>query len=128
MNEKNTPAIAGQETDPLTLILGEIRGIAVRLEHVETRLEYLDRDVLKAIDAESIAVTDAEPEPEPRRVPSLAFTVDGRVLLSVAYVAGAHVEARETWTGLVLSESEASDVLDALGDGADCRSFTPAGC
>jgi hypothetical protein len=121
MNEKNTPGVPGQEIDPsinpLTEILTLLRGIGTRLDILEQRFEYLDRDVLKAIDAESIAVTDAEPEPP--RVPSLAFTANGRVILSVTYLGAIDLGERETWTGVVLSEAEACDALDALCDGAD---------
>src|SRR5688500_13206252 len=99
MSTVHTPGVPGKDTDPTTAspsdsfaeILLLLRGIGTRLDVLEQRFEYLDRDVLKAIDAESVAVTDAEPEPP--RVPSLAFTIDGRVLLSVAYIQGAHVEA-----------------------------------
>jgi hypothetical protein len=121
MNEKNTPAVAGQEIDPsrntLAEILALLREIGTRLDILEQRFEYLDRDVLKAIDAESIAVSDAEPDPP--YVPTLAFTNNGRVLLSLHYVTGADLTGREQWTGIVLTEAEACDAFDAISDGAD---------
>lgn len=83
----------------------------------EQRFEYLDRDVLKAIDPESSAVTDAEPEPP--HVPTLALASDGRVLLSVHYVEGADISERQTWTGIILTEAEACDALDMMSDAAD---------
>jgi hypothetical protein len=120
MNEKNTPGASGQDTDPsdpLTLILAGIRGLSARLEVLEERLEHLDRDVLKAIDAESEAATDTEREPP--RIPTLALTNDGRTLLSLHYVEGADLSDRKTWTGIFLTEAEAFDAFDAMSDAAD---------
>lgn len=121
MSENRTPGVPGQDTDPtsnpLTEILTLLRGIGTRLDILEQRFEYLDRDVLKAIDAESEAVADAEPEPP--RVPSIALSIDGRVLLSLTYLNGIPLGGRETWTGLVLTEAEACDIRDRVEDGAD---------
>ena len=124
MSENTTPGASGQAIDPtaapihaLADILKLLRDLSTRMTVLEERFEYLDRDVLKAIDAESIAVTDADPESH--RAPSLAFTSDGRVLLSVTYLAGIDLTAREQWTGVVLTEAEASDVRDAVAEGCD---------
>jgi hypothetical protein len=88
--------------DPLTIILGEIRKLATRLESLEERIERLD-------------------EPDTRRPPlaSLALRSDGKVLLSVAHVEGADLVGRERWEGVVLSDTEASRVLKAMSDAAD---------
>jgi hypothetical protein len=95
MSTVQNPADAGKETDPtinpLTEILSLLRGIGTRFDIPEQRFEYLDRDVLKAIDAESIAVTDAEPDPP--RIPTLALMSDGRMLLSLHYVTGVELPA-----------------------------------
>ena len=122
MNEQNTRPHEGQDptstpTNPLTEIVTLLRGIGTRLDILEQRFEYLDRDVLKAIDAESSAVIDAEPEPP--HVPTLALASDGRVLLSVHYVEGADISERQTWTGIILTEAEACDALDRMSDAAD---------
>jgi hypothetical protein len=73
--------------------------------------------VLKAIDAESEAVTDADLDPP--HIPTLALTSDGRVLLAVHYVDKVDLSDRETWTGIILTEAEACDALDAMSDAAD---------
>ena len=88
--------------DPLTIILGEIRKLATRLESLEERIERLD-----------------EPDTERRPLASLALRSDGKVLLSVAHVEGADLAGRERWEGVVLSDTEASRVLRAMSDAAD---------
>jgi len=133
MSENRTPGVPGQDTDPssnpLTEILAAIRGIGTRLSALEQRFEWLDRDCLKAIKAASLPVPehlieerpDTEPAPPPH-VPSIAFRSDGEVLLSLAYVDGANMDAlaeRERWEGIVLTEAERCDFLDAISDGAD---------
>ncbi|NUQ78021.1 MAG: hypothetical protein HUU21_31185 [Polyangiaceae bacterium] len=64
---------------------------------------------------------DEEPdtEPEPEHIPTLALTSDGRVLISITYLDGSDVPDRETWTGVILTEAEACDVLDRMSDAAD---------
>ncbi len=133
MSKNSTPAVAGQEIDPssnpLIEILATIRGLSARLGALEQRFEWLDRDCLKAIKAASLPVPehliearpDTEPAPPPH-VPSIAFCSDGEVLLSLAYVEGAEPAAladRERWEGIVLTEAERCDFLDAISDGAD---------
>jgi hypothetical protein len=62
---------------------------------------------------------DIDAEPDTPRVPSIAFTNDGRVLLSLHYVEGADISDREKWTGIVLTEEERLDVLVSVADRAD---------
>jgi hypothetical protein len=56
---------------------------------------------------------------EPPYVPGLAFRSDGRTLLHVAHLTAAKLEGRETWSGVVLTEDEAADALEYIGDGCD---------
>jgi hypothetical protein len=120
-NETTRPTVGQDTTDPssnpLTEILTLLRGIGTRLDILEQRFEYLDRDVLKAIDAESEAVTDADPDPP--HIPTLALTSDGRLLIAVHYLSEEALAGRETWTGVILTEAEACDVLDRMSDAAD---------
>jgi len=138
MSNVHKPAVAGQEIDPtvnpdsdLAKILAAIRGIGTRLDVLEQRFEYLDRDVLKAIKSPSLPVPehlieerpeeepDTDREPEPERIPTIAISVDGHVLLSTHYLTGADLSERRMWTGIILTEAEACDALDAISDGAD---------
>ena len=140
MSEKNTPGVPGQDptsapSNPLVEILTVLRGIGTRLDILEQRFEYLDRDVLKAIRAESSPLPEHlvgerpaseedddedEPlvEPGPGPTPALALRSDGAVLLNPEYLEGANLEGRERWTGVVLSYAEACDALDAMSDAA----------
>jgi hypothetical protein len=117
MDKNPTPGIPGQNIAPdmLTEILVALRDLGLRMAGMEARLEGLDRSVLEALNDEAAPNT----EPEPPRVPTLALTSDGRVLLSVHYVEGADLSDRETWTGILLSEAESFDALDAMSDAAD---------
>jgi hypothetical protein len=117
MDKNPTPGIPGQNIAPdtLTEILVVLRDLGLRMQGLEARLEGLDRSVLDALNAEAAPNT----EPEPPRVPTLALTSDGRVLLSLHYVEGADLSDRETWTGILLSEAESFDALDAMSDAAD---------
>jgi hypothetical protein len=136
MSNVQNPAVAGKDTDPsiasptnpLAEILLMMRDLKRRFDAMEQRFEWLDRDCLKAIKAASLPVPEhlieerpTEPAPPPH-VPSIAFRSDGEVLLSVVYVQGANLAAladRERWEGIVLTEAERCDFLDALSDGAD---------
>jgi hypothetical protein len=137
MSEKNTPGVPGQDptsapinTDSdLAKILAAIRGIGTRLDVLEQRFEYLDRDVLKAIKSPSLPVPEHLIEERPEEgpdtdrepallVPALALRSDGAVLLSPDYLDGASLEGREQWTGIVLTHAESCDALDALNDAA----------
>jgi len=110
MHEKNTPGVPGQETNPSPLaeILALLRSIGARLEVLEKRFE-----------GSAIPETAAEAELEPPRIPTLALTNDGRLLISVHYLSERAIEGRETWTGVLLTEAEACDAFDALSDAAD---------
>jgi hypothetical protein len=136
MSNVQNPAVAGKDTDPsiasptdpLAEILLMMRDLKRRFDAMEQRFEWLDRDCLKAINAASTPVPErlieARPtEPvAPPHVPSIAFRSDGEVLLSVAYLQGANMDAladRQRWEGIVLSEAERCDFLDSLSDGAD---------
>jgi hypothetical protein len=138
MSNETTRPTSGQETDPssnpLTEIIAILRGIGTRLDILEQRFEYLDRDCLKAIKAASLPVPehlieerpateedDDEPlvEPGPDPTPALALRSDGAVLLSPEYLDAASLKGRVVWTGIVLSYAEACDALDAL-NGAAC--------
>lgn len=115
MHEKTTPAVAGQDIDPsasspnpLAEILSAIRALGTRMDVLEHRFEYLDRDILRAIESPSRPVSAdlieaPKGEPEPPHVPALALRSDGRVLVSVAYVEGADLSERERWEGIVLN-------------------------
>lgn len=139
MSTVQNPAIAGQETDPsinpLTEILTAIRGISARLGALEQRFEWLDRDCLKAIRSTSLPVPEhligerpehepevdpvPDPVPEEPHVPTLALASDGRVLLSLHYLAGADITGRERWAGIFLTDAEIDDALVAMSDAAD---------
>ena len=103
-----------------------MRDLKRRFDAMEQRFEWLDRDCLKAINAASTPVPEhlieERPEPSYPHVPSIAFRSDGEVLLAVAFVQGANMDAladRERWEGIVLTEAERCDFLDAISDGAD---------
>ena len=135
MSEKNTPGVPGQDPtsapinpdSDLAKILAAIRGLSARLDVLEQRFEYLDRDVLKAIKSPSLPVPehlieerpdtehDTEPEPEMPHVPTLALASDGRLLLSLHYLTGADIADRERWTGIILTEAEACDAASHIG-------------
>ncbi len=142
MSEKNTPGVPGQDPtsapinphSDLAKILEAIGKLATSITILEQRFEYLDRDVLKAIRAESSPVPehlieerpateedDDEPlvEPGPDPMPALALRSDGTVLLSPEYLDAASLQGREVWSGVVLTLSESCDALDAL-NGAAC--------
>lgn len=67
---------------------------------------------------EPVAVEPTE-SAEPPHTPSLALRSDGRTLLCVTHLEGADLAAREIWTGVVLSEEEARDVLERVSDACD---------
>jgi len=113
MHEKNTPGVPGQETDPSTLaslaeIIALLRSIGARLDVLERRFEDL-----------AAAEAGDEAELESPRIPTLALTNDGRLLISVHYLSEGAIEGREAWTGVLLTEAEACDAFDAISDAAD---------
>ena len=111
--------------DPLVQILAAIRELGVRLDILEQRFEYLDRDVLKAIGspskpvpAELLEAADADQYPE---LPApLALRSDGVVLLSTAGLEDYDLSDRERWEGIALREDESLDtrvrIAEALVD------------
>ena len=132
MSKQNTRPTVGQEgADPpatLTEILRMLRMVAIRLDTLETRFEYLDRDVLKAIGSESKPVTLDEDEsdegapltePDPAHVPGLARLSNGRMAVSVVHLDGIDLGNRVHWAGVILTEAEACDALDRVSDAAD---------
>jgi hypothetical protein len=129
MSNVQNPAVAGKETDPsvnpLIEILAAIREIGTRLDILEQRFEYLDRNCLEAIRSASLPVPkhlieeEQAPNTVPDPMPALALRSDGAVLLSPEYLDEASREGRAVWTGVVLSYAEACDALDAL-NGAAC--------
>jgi hypothetical protein len=136
MSQNTTPGASGQPTDPsidtLKEILTEIRKLGTRLDVLEQRFEYLDRDVIRALESESKPVSldridppDTEREPPP--IPSLALRSDGKVLLAVEHLKAENLEGRERWEGVVLSVAEACDVFDAVSDSCDDAASHVAG-
>jgi hypothetical protein len=130
MSNVSEPADAGQITEPATptdekrtvmlleAISAHLTALDERFDVIEKHLEGLDRDVLRAVGTDARAgeeepVTEAIPEPLP---PSYALRCDGRVLLSTRDLEGIDLSGRETFTGIVLSEAEASDALDRMAN------------
>ena len=93
-----------------------VRSLASRIDTMEHRFEHLDRDVIRALGIG--ARTDEErAEAEPHTAPlapPFALRCDGRVLLSTRDLGSVDLSERETFTGIVLSEAEASDAFDRL--------------
>ncbi|NUQ74462.1 MAG: hypothetical protein HUU21_12975 [Polyangiaceae bacterium] len=142
-NETTRPDMGQDHTnpspEPLTDTLAEIRdalrSLKVRFDAMEMRFEYLDRDCLKAIRSTSLPVPEhligerpedepevdpvPDPVPEEPHVPTLALASDGRVLLSLHYLAGADITGRERWAGIFLNDAEIDDALVAMSDAAD---------
>ena len=116
-DEKRTVAL-------LEDIAARLTALQARFELIEKRLEDLDRDVHLAIEAdededEDVGGGEEEPLVEPTPAPparSYALRCDGRVLLSTRDLEDIDLSARETFTGIVLSEAEASDALDRMGN------------
>ena len=99
-------------------ISAQLRSLDVRFDVIEKRLGYLDRDVLRTIGAGASAGEEeplTEPKSEPL-APPYALRCDGRVLLSTRDLEGIDLSDRETFTGIVLSEAEASDALHRMAD------------
>jgi len=56
----------------------------------------------------------------PRRpVPGLARRSDGKTLLSTAYLVGSDLAGRERWSGVVLTDAEASEANNRVSDSSD---------
>ncbi|HZF47774.1 MAG TPA: hypothetical protein VE093_03940 [Polyangiaceae bacterium] len=91
MHEKNTPGVPGQETDLSTP--ASIAEIITLLRSIGARFEVLEKRFgdLAALEAAAGA------ELELPRIPTLALTNDGRLLISVHYLSKRAAEGRETW-------------------------------
>ena len=61
------------------------------------------------------------------RFPAIAFRSDGKALLSVTYLEGADLTGREQCTFVVLTEAEASCLIDRLSQAADDAAGNVAG-
>jgi hypothetical protein len=95
-----------------------VSSIASRIDMMEQRFEYAEREVLRAlgIDAPTEEQSaDVEPHAAPR-APAFALRCDGRVLLSTRDLGGVDLSGREMFTGIVLSEAEAADAFDRLAN------------
>lgn len=52
-------------------------------------------------------------------IPGLARRSDGKILLSTAYLVGANLSGRERWSGVVLTDAEASEANKRVSDSSD---------
>lgn len=125
MHEKNTCPNMGQDNiDPSIAPKVNLGGLQALRKHLDRFLSRLSLmlERLRALGAPE-RDTDAEPSPDakgaPPRVPSIALTNDGRVLLSVQYLEGIDIADRETWIGVFLIGKERSRALDAIANSAD---------
>jgi hypothetical protein len=87
----------------------------VRMSAVLTSLS----ERLDALEHRREPARSEEDEPAdfaPLATSPLALRCDGRLLLSTADLEGVDLSGRELFTGIVLSEAEACDVLDRLAD------------
>ena len=119
----------------LTDLASSMRSVAFRMDTMEHRMDDLDRDGLRALNANVRAKEDDSAEADDSDVeeedadgelrtepdvhdlpPSLALRCDGRVLLSTSDLDGVDLTKREMFIGIVLSEAETSDVLDRTDD------------
>jgi len=74
--------------------------------------------------------TSGEPLTEPSSEPldpPYALLCDGRLLLSTRDLEGIDLADRETFTGVVLSEAEATDALDRMADAFEDAAAHSAG-
>jgi hypothetical protein len=126
VHEKNTRPNVGQDS-----IDSSVNSNVYLLEELQALRRYLDQflsgfnSMCERLHTRIVGKrdTNAEPDtdarPDTPRVPSIAITNDGRVLLSLHYVEGADISDREKWTGIVLIEEERFDVLASVADRAD---------
>jgi len=126
VREKNTRPNVGQDSiDPSVnsnvYLLEEFQALRLYLEQFLSGLTSMCERLRARIlgERDTNADRDTYAGPDTRRVPSTAITNDGRVLLSLHYAEGADLSDRETWTGILLTEEERSDMLRAIADGAD---------
>ncbi len=117
MCDSLTPCESKQNSDNTNEVLAMMRQVLNKVDILEQRFEYLDRDVLNAVKSPSKPVPahylpkddDAGDAPTP-----LAIRCDGVVLLSVDHAREADIVGRERWEGIVLSEAEACDAIDMM--------------
>lgn len=126
MREKNTRPNVGQDNIDSSVnsnvsLLEEFVALRRYLEQFLSGLTSMCERVRARIigERDTNAERDADAKPDTPRVPSIAFTNDGRVLLSLHYLEGADISDRETWTGIFLTEEERFDVLASVADRAD---------
>jgi len=122
----------------LANLASSMGSIASRLGVMEHRIDSLDRDVIRSLSPDARAKVDDGAEAEEKDVeeegadvelrtepdlhqrpilpPPLALRCDGRVLLSTVDLEGFDLTKWETFTGIVLTEAETSDVLDRTDD------------
>jgi hypothetical protein len=112
----STPSVEENIIALLAELAKSVSSIASRIDTMEHRFEYLERDVLRALGIDVRAEeqsADVEPHIAPP-APSLALLCDGRILLSTRDLGGVDLSGKEMFTGIVLSEAEAADVFDYL--------------
>jgi hypothetical protein len=118
MSNVHKPGIPGKDTDPTTTSDENPVDFLERFaKELDVQLPKV-REACAKLDARLAAEREAEAI-DPPPVPGLAFRTDGKTLLSIAYTRDEIPAGREVWTGVVLSEVEASKALEFLSDGAD---------
>jgi hypothetical protein len=127
MSDSSTRPTVGQEsTDPTATedILDFLEAFQAYLDENLPRVRAACARIDARIKAEREQLGDEEDDapdtdPEPPHAPGIAFLSDGRTALHVSHVGGAELHDRETWTGIILSHVEASDVLSRLSHAGD---------
>lgn len=144
MSDVRIPGDAGQTPDPsasmnIADVLEQFRALERAIEQHLPRLRAATNrleGVLRAAENEPIGEScgaggneAAETTSEPTAldgdergrlvVPALALRSDGKALLSVAYLDGVDLSARERWEGVVLTEAEAINARERVSDACD---------
>lgn len=116
-NAQKDPSIVDvmeKQAKTLVRITAVLTDLAERLDMLE---QLFDGDAI----ANDDDYDDDDEEPNTSRdadvIPPLALLADGRVLLHESEIEGLDLSTREVWRGVVLTESEANDVLDYVSDG-----------
>lgn len=122
MSEETTKPSEGQEPNEIITLLDKHTRAITRMTAVLTRLSSR----LDGIDAQlAIESEAAEPTPESEDeaertiddAPPLALLCNGRVAIHVSEFGDVDVSSLEQWRGVLLNESQASDVGDHLDAG-----------